>query len=237
MWQKIKNKIKQISLLTLPLFAKMVLLYSFIVFIILLIVSLITVTSVHYIMERSIEQDLYSSADSTLEYLNASGSIDSAVFTRSNLQPFVNLQVYDAAGRLLLDNGPAHSIKNLSDRYIDDAIRSDNAISLPETIRGSETGMFVYYKKWKSRDNKTYYLRFSRVPDKENAFISLLSKQLVASVLLSLILTVISGMYLTRKSLAPLSLINETLKGIEVNKLNQRIIIPEAAKKIKKFRI
>ncbi|WP_289001689.1 cell wall metabolism sensor histidine kinase WalK [uncultured Megasphaera sp.] len=235
MRQKIKNKIKQISLLTLPLFAKMVLLYSFIVFIILLIVSLITVTSVHYIMERSIEQDLYSSADSTLEYLNASGSIDSAVFTRSNLQPFVNLQVYDAAGRLLLDNGPAHSIKNLSDRYIDDAIRSDNAISLPETIRGSETGIFVYYKKWKSRDNKTYYLRFSRVPDKENAFISLLSKQLVASVLLSLILTVISGMYLTRKSLAPLSLINETLKGIEVNKLNQRIIIPEAAKKNKEI--
>jgi hypothetical protein len=53
------------------------------------------------------------------------GQIDSSVFTRSNLQPFVNLQVYDAAGRLILDNGPAHTIKNLSDRYIDDTVRSN----------------------------------------------------------------------------------------------------------------
>ena len=47
MLQKIKEKIHRLPLFTLPLFAKMVLLYSFIVFIILLIVSVLTVTSVH----------------------------------------------------------------------------------------------------------------------------------------------------------------------------------------------
>lgn len=93
MLQKIKEKIHRLPLFTLPLFAKMVLLYSFIVFIILLIVSVITVTSVHFIMGRSIERDLYSSAQSAMEYLDKSGQIDSSVFTRSNLQPFVNLQV------------------------------------------------------------------------------------------------------------------------------------------------
>ena len=229
MLQKIKEKIHRLPLFTLTLFAKMVLLYSFIVFIILLIVSVITVTSVHFIMGRSIERDLYSSAQSAMEYLDKSGQIDSSVFTRSNLQPFVNLQVYDAAGRLILDNGPAHTIKNLSDRYIDDTVRSNGEIPLPESIQGNETSSYAYYKKWYSTDNKLYYLRFSRVPDKENAFISLLSKQLVASVLLSLVLTIFSGMYLMRKSLAPLKLINETLKSIEVHKLSQRIVIPKEA--------
>lgn len=232
MWQKIKQKLQNLSLTTLPLFARMVLLYSFIVFIILLIVSVITVTSVHFIMSRSIEKDLYVSSQSSLEYLDSSGQLDPSIFIRSKLQPSVNLQVYDAAGRLILDNGPAHSIKNLSDRYIDDTVRSDEKIPLPTTIQGSEASIYAYYKRWESPDHKLYYLRFSRVPDKENAFISLLSKQLVATVLLSLILTIFSGMYLMRKSLEPLNLINETLKGIEAQKLNQRVVIPEKADKI-----
>lgn len=54
----------------LPLFAKMVLLYSSIVFCILLIVSIITITSVYYTMADSMKNDLYNSANSTTDYLN-----------------------------------------------------------------------------------------------------------------------------------------------------------------------
>ena len=212
MWQRIKHFVeKRKSLFIMPLFAKMVLLYSFIVFVILLIVSVTTVTSVHYIMTKSIEQDLYTSAKSVQEYLTQTNRMDTSVFTRSNIQPFVNLQIYDQSGKLIMDNAPAHTMKNLSDRYIDDAIRSNGAIALPMSIQGNETNVFSYYKEWSDPQNGTYYLRFSRVPDKENAFISLLSKQLLASVLISLILTILSGIYLMKKSMEPLNLINKAL--------------------------
>ncbi len=232
MWQRIKHFVeKRKSLFIMPLFAKMVLLYSFIVFVILLIVSVTTVTSVHYIMTKSIEQDLYTSAKSVQEYLTQTNRMDTSVFTRSNIQPFVNLQIYDQSGKLIMDNAPAHTMKNLSDRYIDDAIRSNGAIALPMSIQGNETNVFSYYKEWSDPQNGTYYLRFSRVPDKENAFISLLSKQLLASVLISLILTILSGIYLMKKSMEPLNLINKALKEIEVARLNERINLPEKSLK------
>ncbi|MCH4166310.1 MAG: ATP-binding protein [Megasphaera sp.] len=218
---------RRLSFAPLPLFAKMVLLYSSIVFCILLIVSVITVTSVHYIIASSIKNDLYASAQSTMEYLDRHGKIDSSIFIRSNLQPFVNLQVYDGAGKFLLDNGPTHAVKKLSDRYIDDDIQNASIHPLPTTIEGNETSVLSYYKKWSGTDGKSYYLRFSRIPDKENDFVSLLSKQLVASILISLILTILSGMYLMKKSLDPLHKINETLKGIEVNKLGDRITLSD----------
>ena len=34
----------------------------------------------------------------------------------------MNLQIYDGAGHLIVDNGPTHAVRKLSDRYIDDAI-------------------------------------------------------------------------------------------------------------------
>lgn len=54
MWQKINHWLTQHLLIApLPIFAKMVLLYSSIVFFILLTVSVVTITSVHYIMNDS----------------------------------------------------------------------------------------------------------------------------------------------------------------------------------------
>lgn len=50
MWQRIKHFVEKRSLFYHAFVCQMVLLYSFIVFVILLIVSVTTVTSVHYIM-------------------------------------------------------------------------------------------------------------------------------------------------------------------------------------------
>ena len=58
MWQKINHWLTQHLLIApLPIFAKMVLLYSSIVFFILLTVSVVTITSVHYIMNDSLRDE------------------------------------------------------------------------------------------------------------------------------------------------------------------------------------
>jgi signal transduction histidine kinase len=226
MWQKINQKLHKLHLLSpLPIFAKMVLLYSSIVFFISLIASVITVTSVHYEMTDSIRRDLMSSASSTIAYLDSYGKVDTSIFIHSNLQPFINLQVYDGSGKLLLDNGSAYTVKQVSDRAIDDNVRYGDASPLPDTIQGNEATRFSYYQQWDSPAGKHFYLRFSRIPTRENTFLAILSKQLLASVLISLILTILSGMYVMKKSLAPLATIRNTLKNIEVNKLGKRITL------------
>lgn len=55
----------------------------------------------------------------------------------------------------------------------------------------------------------------------------MLSKQLLASILICLALTVLTGMYLMKKSLAPLRIINDTLETIEVNQLDNRITLSD----------
>ncbi|MGE1062524.1 ATP-binding protein [Megasphaera paucivorans] len=226
MWPKINEKLHRIfSISPLPIFARMVLLYSIIVFSILLIVSIITVTSVHYIITDSIGKDLLSGSKTTLSYLDAHKKMDTSIFIYSKLPPFTNLQVYDASGKLILDNSPTYAVKQLSDRYIDEYIEHNTTQSLPDTIQGNESTRFSYYRQWDDSLGQRYYLRFSRRAARENAFLTLLSKQLLASILISLVLTILSGIYVMKKSLAPLNTIRDTLKNIEVNKLGKRITL------------
>ena len=228
MWQKINHWLtRHLLIAPLPIFAKMVLLYSSIVFFILLTVSVVTITSVHYIMNDSLRDELKHSAVSAVQYLDAYGKVDTTIFVRANLPPSMNLQVYDGAGHLIVDNGPTHAVRKRSDRYIDEAIRNPDKKPLPTNVQGNESSEFSYYQMWTDSQGKHYYLRFSQRPDKETGFVSLLSKQLLASVLISLILTIFTGMYLMKKSLAPLQVINDTMKTIEVNRLDNRITLSD----------
>lgn len=225
MWPKTNGQPFSPGLRPLPLFAKMVLLYSGIVFFILLTVSVITVTSIHYIMNGAIRDELKTSAAEVIDYLNQYGQVDTTLFVRTNLPPYMNLQIYDGAGHLLVDNGPTHAVRKMSDRLIDNTISDPVAHPLPSEVQGNEASVFSYYQHWRDASGRDYYLRFARLPDKENTFVSLLSKQLLASVLISLILTILSGMYLMKKSLAPLRVIQETVKTIEVSRLDHRIAL------------
>ena len=228
MWQKINHWLTQHLLIApLPIFAKMVLLYSSIVFFILLTVSVVTITSVHYIMNDSLRDELKSRAAAAIQYLDDYGKVDTTIFIRANVPPSMNLQIYDGAGHLIVDNGPTHAVRKLSDRYIDDAISNPQKKPLPTSVQGNESSEFSYYQLWTDKQGKNYYLRFSQRPDKETGFVSLLSKQLLASVLISLILTIFTGMYLMKRSLAPLQVINDTVKTIEVNRLDNRIALSD----------
>lgn len=223
MWQKIKRGEWRKTRISLPISTKMVLLYSSIVSFILLLVAIITVTGIHLFINESARSSLYASAEATEAYLNAYGRMDPSVLTHANLQPFVKLQIYDQSGKLLLDNGPAHLMRNLSDRYIDDTITGDGSPPLPSVVQNQDAKRFIYYQTWQNPQGQTFYLRFERDTTKENEFLELLSEYLVVSILICIALTTISGTYLMKRALAPIERIKETLKGIEVPQLGKRI--------------
>ena len=94
MWQKINHWLTQhLHIAPLPIFAKMVLLYSSIVFFILLTVSVVTITSVHYIMNDSLRDELKSRAAAAIQYLDDYGKVDTTIFLRANVPPSMNLQI------------------------------------------------------------------------------------------------------------------------------------------------
>lgn len=207
------------------IFSKVILLYSSIVFATLLLVSLIILTSLHHSMKSSTEEDLKRSAADTVDYLTASQTLDTTLFIRANIPTYVTLQIYDSAGNLILDNGPAYTVKNHSDRVIDEAIRTNTA--LPATIQGDTDTGYAYYTRWSPANGTVYYLRFFHHPGKENNFLLLLTEELAFIMLGSLVLTIILGMYVMRKSMAPLQKISATMNDMEVSNLGNRIALSE----------
>jgi signal transduction histidine kinase len=222
------QKINQIMLLfrkehPFPFYVRIVILYSTIVFLIMLFVSLITVTSVHYILEDSIKKDLVDTSDTCISYLDSHGKVDTSLFIYTPIQPAIVLQIFDNTGRLVIDNSPSYSSQEDPDRYLENLIQQYDSSSLPSDVIGEGTDEFTYYQTWNDPKGQVYFLRLSRKVLWETSFVSLLIKQLLASILISLVLMILSGIYLTRKSLAPLNTIRRTLQNIEVNKLDDRI--------------
>lgn len=205
------------------IFSKVILLYSSIVFATLLLVSLIILTGLHYSMKTSTEEDLKHSAAETLAYLNDAQTVDTTIFIRANIPMYVTLQIYNSAGNLILDNGPAYAVKNHSDRTIDEAIRTNTA--LPIAMQGDTEAGYAYYTRWTSPAGAVYYLRFFHHPGKENIFLTLLTGELAFIMLGSLILTIVLGMYVMRKSMAPLQHISATMNDMEVTNLGNRITL------------
>ena len=72
----------------------------------------------------------------------------------------MNLQIYDGAGHLIVDNGPTHAVRKMSDRYIDDAISNPQKNPLPAAVQGNESSEFSYYRIWTSKDGKIIICAF-----------------------------------------------------------------------------
>lgn len=220
--KKIKDYwIRYTHLVPVTIFSKIVLLYSSIVFLTLLIIAAVLLTGLHYSINTSAEQDVQKSAAQTMQYLDTTRTLDTAIFVRSDIPSYVTLQIYDSAGTLILDNAPPYSIKTRSDRTIDDTVRTN--IPLPETIQGDTATGISCYRTWAAPDGKIYYLRFSHNPEKETKFFTRITKQLLALMLGGLLLTTVLGMYIMKKSMAPIHHMSAAMDDLEVSKLGKRI--------------
>lgn len=232
MWQRIKLHIRHFlsNKYPLPIYLKLVFLYSAIVFCILLLTSVLTITSVHYILMEQVKTDVSTSAENITQYLHNYGTVDNTLFTKANLLPSVNLQVYDSSGHLILGTPKAEYKKQQSaDRYINQQILGRIVQSIRDTIGGGDDlSNYSYYQTWSDKNNQLYYFHIYRNADKESEFINLLTQQLLCTILLSLIITVLSGQYLTKKTLTPIRTMCNTLANIEVNQLGKRIVVGDA---------
>lgn len=229
MWQKSKAFLSFLALSgnTTSIYIRLVGLYSFLVSCILILTLLITLGSVHFMLKSQIKHEMESSAANVIDYLDTYKRIDSSVFRRVNLTQFIYLQIYNEKGVLIVDNYPTYEISQFWDtrlnQYLNGVIDPD---SLFDVIIPDSQESYSYYLRWVNPNtNETFYLRFSRISSRELEFITLLSNQLFFTILISLFITILSGIYMTKKALAPLKVMKDTIKNIEVTSLGQRIVL------------
>lgn len=232
MWQKSKQFLSRLlpGGSTTSIYIRLVGLYSFLVSCILLMTVLITLGSLHFMIQAQIKQIMENSAQNVTDYLNTYQKIDSSVFRRVNLTQSVYLQVYNSKGVLIVDNYPTYEVSQFWDTHINQYINGSlSKEDLFGTVLPDTHNRYCYYTTWTDPATKSlYFLRFSRFSSHEADFISLLSNQLLFTIIISLFITILSGMYMTKKALAPLKIMQDTMKNIEVTSLGQRISLPDS---------
>lgn len=207
-----------------PIFLQIIIFYTVIVLAILLFMAFITLTSIHLILVSQIKEDLYTSAKNTVYYLELQQQVDTAVFNKNNLEPLINLQIFDEHGNLYLDNltarekrGPIGEAPNL------------NQISLGEVTEIADfddSPVYVYYQAWTDKKGHPYYLRFFATASKEKYFTDTLRQQFTTTIIAGLIIAVILGIILTERIMRPMQLIHKTLLSIDINRLEYRVPVP-----------
>lgn len=191
---KIKNWLKNH---TIPISIKLTALYASILCLILLLTSTITVFGMRHILTSQIKKDLVLSSTNIKNYLNRGHPLDQRIFSERLLRPNIDLSVYDDQNNLLLNNNP----------YTQSETRDQDLIEiLPIKC-----------------NDQTYQLRFTGNTTKQSEFMEKLMGSLFLANLIGLLIAIVSGIYLSRKILAPIRHITNTAQQIEIDNLSSRI--------------
>lgn len=191
---KIKNWLKNH---TIPISIKLTALYASILCLILLLTSTITVFGMRHILTSQIKKDLVLSSINIKSYLNRGHPLDQRIFSERLLRPNIDLRVYDGENNLLLDNNP----------YMQNENKDQNLTEIHQ----------IEYK------GQTYQLQFRGNTTKQSEFMEKLIGSLLLANLIGLLIAIVSGIYLSRKILAPIRHITSTAQQIEIDNLNSRI--------------
>lgn len=208
----------------IPLFFQILISYTAVVFLILLFMAVVTLTNVQLILMGQLKEDLYTSAKNTIHYLELHQQVDGSIFHGTNLAPLVDLEIYDSAGRLLLDNIPMEQSGRPPAPPLNQA---DITLGDVSTIYGADSvPIYVYYQTWTDSSGHTYYLRFSSASTKEAYFTTTLMHQFSTAIIAGLVFAAIAGALLTYRILNPIRQIQHSLDEVEIDNLNHRVTVP-----------
>lgn len=227
MWSKIKARLPQV-----PITVKLTALYALILFAILVLTSVMTLSGVRYYLNTQSKKDIDTSFYNITQYLAAGNPIDQQLLRQDLLPPDTGLRIYDEQGALLLDSAPFippadHEAfdKNKKAEHDDfDKLHEQDSKrrQLPHKIHG---GDYYAVEQQIAVDNRRYTVQIIRSSAGETLFIRTLTLGLGATGLIGIAIAIAAGLYLSRKVLQPLRSITETAKQIQVKNLDQRLTL------------
>ena len=100
----IKEWLRKLKKFNQSLSVKLTFMYGGMMFLILIFTAFLAIGSVHYLLMRQLQFDVRMSARQTVFYLDHHGQVDASIFQGQNVLTYVDLVVYNAKGRPILDN-------------------------------------------------------------------------------------------------------------------------------------
>lgn len=215
------SKIKQISIS-----AKLTLLYTTMLFFILLFTNILTVVSLYHVLYTQANTDIASSSSKLQHYFASTTDIDHHLLSENLLMPGVILKVFDAQNHIIVDSTPSLPIipellgsTKLSQDLFEIILRKSTDLRL---VHMDNT--YYYYVTYTLQHNETtYQLHLLKALTEQTHFLQTLTKILSITNLIGLVIAILSGIFISRRILHPLRSITETAREIKVDDLEKRI--------------
>lgn len=227
MWSRIKSHIR---LRTFPISTKLTILYTGILFCILLFTSLLTIAGLRYVLNIQSEKEMDISITNVLHYVEEGNPIAPNLLEQNLIMPGLALRIFDEQGNLLLDSSPyqlEHRPPIKKSREEHENRDRHRPIILSQDTEGSRVERHTreanYTQVLAKSGEHSYYLQFIRVLSFQSTFLRTLTISLIVTNLLGLLIAILSGMFISRKILRPLRSIINTTKKIQINDLDKRI--------------
>jgi signal transduction histidine kinase len=207
MWSKIKIRA--------AISTKLTLLYTLILFCILLFTGLLTHIGIRYYLFLDAKKDLDISINSVKQSLAEGNPLTPSMLEENLLVPGVILKVYDGQGHLLWDSAPHDPVNQ--------ELSKDSGSPQLSFFQWLNTNEHYTTEDVFWTDNLMYRLQFIRKTLIEAHFLNVLTRNLVAANIIGLCVAIVSGIFISRKILQPIRKIIETTKNIQINNLGKRL--------------
>ncbi len=238
MLSKIKNRFNN---LRLPIAVKLTILYSAVLFCMLIFSGVLAVSGTYYMLVKQAEANIDSSASKVVAYLNDGHDIDAELLQQNLLDSSVSLRIYGSDEQLLLDSEPYISGDRMLRPHSDEILESyspDTPYDQPVNLRDGRKEKDEFETAWDRHgpgnaivktvswsNEQSYYLEFGHNMDQQYSFLHKLAFSLLLASLAALFIAVWSGSFLSRRILGPIRDITSAATEIEIHNLDKRIDI------------
>lgn len=218
MWSKIKN---------ISISVKLTLLYAAMLLAILLFTSVLTVAGLYHVLYTQAESDITLSAKNLQRYLAEGNPLNQNLLKEHVLVSGVIIRILDKHNTLLVDNAP-YLLGNPEIAGVGTGAKDSLGKFLSnnnEAFRIIQLDNVYYYYVTQSllQDGQFYQLQLMKALSEQTHFLQTLIKILVATNGIGLFIALLSGIFISRKTLHPLRTITSAVQKIEVNDLGKRI--------------
>jgi heavy metal sensor kinase len=183
------------------------------------------VAGLYHVLHTQAKNDMTMSVNNLTRYLAEGNQVDQQLLKEHVIVPGVILKVLDKQENLVLDNSP--DIPGNSDIITETADQAPLAISLLKSnmlrIVHIDRTYYYYVTQWVQQGDNTYQLQLMKALSEQTHFLQTLTKILVATNAIGLIISILSGIFISRRILRPLRNITSTAHEIEITDLGKRI--------------
>jgi len=232
MWSKIKTRFNSKPI---PISIKLTVLYAVILFCILVLVSALTVDGTNYLLMQQAERDVDTSIENVLTYLQDNPEPGQQMMERNLLVNGVDLRVYNSQQQLIVENSPYepgnHDLHLQSPKPPQEhgwrgwGHRKDIQERGLFIDAGDSSNTLVKQISWTG--DQIYYLEFRKDMAEQHRFMHFLILMFILVDLIGFIIAILSGTYLSRKILRPISDLTNTARDIEIQNLDRRIAVKD----------